>query len=156
MIGTENEMQRSEQGRLRLRRVALLCAVILSAAFCAGTLAITSWDHFGPPSWRPRIAGEHLIFDFGERRVGETVHHEFTLSNVGGEELVITKATATCGCVTPLISEARIPPGYAIQLPVQISLDRADEKMQKQLFIESNDPVRGKLVLSIVGRVVAN
>lgn len=50
-------------------------------------------------------------FDFGKIKQGEKVTHEFKFTNKGSEPLIISSATATCGCTVPEYPKEPIAPG---------------------------------------------
>ncbi len=135
---------------------AIRSLIVLSAIVYLASVMVPLWHQVGPPSWVPRIRCDDTEFDVGQRRVGDKIAHEFVLHNTGDRDLVISNVMAKCGCITPVVSEAEIPPGFSLKLPVTISLDLPDENLRKQLAIESNDPVVPLLVLEISGRVGAN
>ncbi|RZL16906.1 MAG: DUF1573 domain-containing protein [Pedobacter sp.] len=51
------------------------------------------------------------VFEFGEVNEGEQVEHEFKFENTGKTPLIITNATATCGCTIPEWPKEPIKPG---------------------------------------------
>jgi hypothetical protein len=57
------------------------------------------------------ISFESGMYNFGKISQGEKVNHEFKFKNTGKSPLIITNATATCGCTTPDIPKAPIKPG---------------------------------------------
>jgi uncharacterized cupredoxin-like copper-binding protein len=57
------------------------------------------------------ISFESGMYNFGKINQGEKVNHEFKFKNTGKSPLIITNATATCGCTTPDIPKAPVKPG---------------------------------------------
>ena len=53
------------------------------------------------PSLRPSIRFDSTALDWGEMTAGDKRDFKFTFTNTGDADLVITKATATCGCTVP-------------------------------------------------------
>jgi len=53
---------------------------------------------------------ESDTFNFGKIKQGETVSHEYKFKNVGKEPLLISDASATCGCTKPSFSKDPIKP----------------------------------------------
>lgn len=49
--------------------------------------------------------------EFGKIQQGKPVTHEFVFTNTGNAPVVISNATATCGCTTPEWSKEPILPG---------------------------------------------
>ncbi|SOD14713.1 DUF1573 domain-containing protein [Pedobacter xixiisoli] len=59
----------------------------------------------------PKVQVERAIYEFGEIKQGEKVNYEFKFKNVGKTPLIITNATATCGCTVPEYPSAPVKPG---------------------------------------------
>lgn len=59
----------------------------------------------------PKVQVEKAIYEFGEIKQGEKVSYEFKFKNVGKTPLIITNATATCGCTVPEYPTQPIKPG---------------------------------------------
>ncbi|GAB1463228.1 DUF1573 domain-containing protein [Pedobacter sp.] len=59
----------------------------------------------------PKVQVEKAIYDFGTIKQGEKVSYEFKFKNVGKTPLIITNATATCGCTVPEYPSQPIKPG---------------------------------------------
>ncbi len=49
-------------------------------------------------------------YDFGQITEGEKVNYEFTFTNIGTSPLIITDATATCGCTVPSYPKEPVAP----------------------------------------------
>lgn len=150
--GTSSRSQSGPGGVKRQRVVARL--VLLSVLFCVVSIGRSAWLEFGPPSHHPRIRVAYPELDFGERHVGETVEYEFELANSGSENLIISNVTASCRCIVAALGEATVPPQYRVRIPVRVSLDAASPLFQQQVIVESNDPIRPQIVLTISGRIV--
>ncbi len=50
-------------------------------------------------------------FDFGQITDGEKVSYDFKFTNIGKSPLIITSATATCGCTVPDYPKEPVAPG---------------------------------------------
>jgi hypothetical protein len=50
-------------------------------------------------------------FDFGNIPQGKPVTHVFTFTNTGKSPLILSQATASCGCTTPTWSKEPVAPG---------------------------------------------
>ena len=66
----------------------------------------------------PKFKFNESEFDFGTITDGEKVSHTFRFTNVGNADLVITSATASCGCTVPKHSKEPIPPGKTGEIEV--------------------------------------
>jgi hypothetical protein len=59
----------------------------------------------------PAFKFEKEVFDFGEIKEGEKVSHDFKFKNIGNAPLIISSATATCGCTIPEYPTEPLAPG---------------------------------------------
>lgn len=57
------------------------------------------------------LSFEKESFDFGKIKQGEKVHYDFKFKNTGKSPLIISNATATCGCTIPEPPTDPIKPG---------------------------------------------
>ncbi len=59
----------------------------------------------------PVFKFEKESYDFGQITDGEKVSYDFKFTNVGKTPLIVTSATATCGCTVPDYPKEPIAPG---------------------------------------------
>ena len=59
----------------------------------------------------PIIKFEKEMYAFGKITEGEKVHYDFKFTNTGKSPLIISSATATCGCTIPEPPKEPINPG---------------------------------------------
>lgn len=59
----------------------------------------------------PVIKFEEELYDFGVIEEGASVKYEFKFKNTGKTPLIISNATATCGCTVPEYPTKPIKPG---------------------------------------------
>lgn len=59
----------------------------------------------------PVMRFEQGMYNFGKIVQGESVHYEFKFKNTGKSPLIVTNATATCGCTIPEKPNEPIKPG---------------------------------------------
>ena len=59
----------------------------------------------------PVIKFEEELYDFGKIDEGTSVKYEFKFKNTGKTPLIISNATATCGCTVPEYPTKPIKPG---------------------------------------------
>ncbi len=87
---------------------------------------------------QPVIHFTSLEHDFGTIREGEKVGWYFKYHNTGNADLVITNATASCGCTVPEFSREPLPPGG--EGTIRVVFDSAGRQGQqiKTVTIESN------------------
>lgn len=63
------------------------------------------------PENAPVIKFEKEMHAFGKIVEGEKIHYQFKFKNTGKSPLIITNATATCGCTVPEVPKEPINPG---------------------------------------------
>ena len=57
------------------------------------------------------ISFKEINHDFGKINQGAKVTHEFEFTNTGTAPLIISNASASCGCTVPEYSKAPVAPG---------------------------------------------
>jgi hypothetical protein len=100
----------------------------------------------------PKIKFEKLIYDFGVIKAGEKVQYVFKFKNEGKTPLIITNATATCGCTEPEYPAEPIKPGAEGTIKVTFDSTGKEGMQDKQITLTTNaNPESEKLHL--VGEV---
>ena len=77
-------------------------------------------------------------FNFGTFKQGESVTHEFTFSNDGKEDLIITHAQGSCGCTVPLYPKEPIKKGATGAIKVTFNSAGKMGMQDKTVTITSN------------------
>ena len=96
----------------------------------------------------PKIKFEKEIYDFGVIEQGEKVSYDFKFTNTGKSPLIITDATATCGCTVPDYPKTPILPGEGGTIKVVFDSSGKLGMQDKQVTLVSNaDPAPEKLHL---------
>lgn len=90
------------------------------------------------PADAPVIVFERDIFDFGKIEQGEKVVHEFKFKNTGKSPLIISNATATCGCTIPQIPGEPILPGKDGKINVVFNSEGKMGMQDKVITVTSN------------------
>jgi len=54
---------------------------------------------------------DSVSFGFGKIKLGDTIVHAFRFRNIGQKPLIITDASASCGCTVASYNKLPIPPG---------------------------------------------
>ena len=94
--------------------------------------------------------------DFGtiqEKDGDVTAKFEFT--NTGDSPLLITRATATCGCTTPEHPKKPLRPGEKGEIVVTYHAKGRPGPFDKSIYVYSNDAKNEKVLLTITGNVVS-
>ena len=85
--------------------------------------------------------------NFGEIYDGDVVSHIFTFTNTGKAPLIISKATASCGCTVPSWPKQPIAPGGKGQIQVQFDSSNKPGIQNKVITITSNTETKVKKLL---------
>ncbi len=92
-------------------------------------------------------------FDFGQITDGEKVSHDFKFTNIGKSPLIITSATATCGCTVPDYPKEPIAPGA--EGIIRVVFDSSGKPgMQNKVVTITANTVPEITQLNILGNVV--
>lgn len=91
------------------------------------------------PKTPPRMLLSAEELDFGMVKPNEKPTQVFTIRNEGDEDLLIERVRTSCGCVKVSISTKRIQPGKSAELEVTFDTTGYDGKVNKDIFITSND-----------------
>lgn len=92
-------------------------------------------------------------FDFGEITDGEKVSYDFKFTNIGKSPLIITSATATCGCTVPEYPKEPVAPGEEGILRVVFDSSGKLGMQNKVITITANT-VPETTQINILGNVV--
>jgi len=86
----------------------------------------------------PIIVFEKEKFDFEKIDQGEKVTHEFKFKNTGKSPLIISNATATCGCTVPVVPTEPILPGKEGVIKVVFNSEGKEGMQDKVITVNSN------------------
>ena len=86
----------------------------------------------------PKFKFEKDVFDFGVIQEGETVQTTYKFKNTGKTPLIITEATATCGCTVPEYPKTPIKPGEEGEIKVVFNSQGRLGMQDKVVTIKSN------------------
>jgi len=93
--------------------------------------------------------------DFGKVRVGKTVTDKFTLTNQGDAPLVIKALQTSCGCTKAVPESREVPPlGHTGITGFLDTTGMRAGRVAKAIFVESNDPKRPRVKLTLFADVV--
>lgn len=90
--------------------------------------------------------------DFGRVGAGEKVGCIFSYSNTGDADLVITSASASCGCTVPKYSRKPVPPGGSGTIEVVFDTSGREGMQTKTVVIQSNAE-NNLVILRIIAEV---
>ncbi len=105
-----------------------------------------------PPAGVPEIEFETNIHDFGTVKEGEIVSYTFKYRNSAGGKLLITSASASCGCTVPKYSKEALAPGESGGIEVVFDTRGRQGLQEKTIAIRSNTEV-SRTILRITANV---
>jgi len=113
--------------------------------------ALTSTTHFKDSTTVQVIDS---VYDFGKVTDGEKVTYNYRFRNTGNKALIISSATASCGCTVPEKPEEPIKPGETGSLKVVFNSEGRVGPTHKEVTVISNAYPRFP-VLQLKGEVIS-
>lgn len=104
------------------------------------------------PASAPKMKFENESHDFGKITQGDVVHYDFKFTNTGKSPLIITNATATCGCTTPEYPHDPIKPGSTGVIKVTFNSAGKKGLQDKQITVTANTSPADNMV-HLIGEV---
>jgi len=132
------KMKRRMKGTRGFVLVLLTGALVVAAA---GTAAQRGKTKSGP-----RMEIEPEEHDFGDVRQDQELVHEFTVSNVGTEDLEIQRIATSCGCTAAIAASRVVKPGGTTTLRVTLETRKYKGVINRSISVASNDPARVRTV----------
>lgn len=102
----------------------------------------------------PVFKFEKDAYDFGQIVEGEKVSYDFKFKNIGKSPMIISSATATCGCTVPEYPKEPVAPGESGVLHVIFNSAGKTGMQHKVISITANT-IPSVTELSILGDVLA-
>lgn len=147
-----------------MKRIFFTAAIALSVLMSAcnsdkkvssgGSDSVSSADGAIDPKDAPVIKFAKNNYDFGKISEGEKVTHEFKFTNEGKSPLIISNATASCGCTVPEFPHAPIPVGGEGIIKVVFD-SKGKAGMQHKVVTVTSNAVPNSVEVYIVGEVEA-
>lgn len=98
----------------------------------------------------PIMSFEKKTWDFGSIIDGEVVEHTFRFTNTGNKDLVISSASASCGCTIPNWPKEPIAPGDKGEIKVKFNSSGKKDMVTKDITILANtNPVKTILQIKV-------
>jgi hypothetical protein len=91
-----------------------------------------------PSGPAPAFKWAEETFDFGTIKEGEIAEHTFKFTNVGEAPLIISNASASCGCTVPSYSKDPIPVGGTGEILVKFNSSNKPGVQNKTVSITAN------------------
>jgi hypothetical protein len=86
----------------------------------------------------PIIEFDKSEFDFGTINEGDVVDGTFKVANKGKTDLIITNATASCGCTVPEWPKEAIKPGDSAEIKFSFNSRGKTGKQSKTITLQTN------------------
>jgi len=91
-----------------------------------------------PDSEKPVLKFKEPGFKFGKANEGEEVTHQFAFINEGKSDLLISYASASCGCTVPEWPKEPIAPGETGVIKATFNTDGKPGHQNKKIVITAN------------------
>lgn len=101
----------------------------------------------------PKITFAEPVFEFGRLLSGSILKHEFTFTNTGNAELIISNVVPACGCTSLSEWTKSIPPGGKGIIPLQFNSAGMLGPVNRSVAVYSNDPAQPATVVTVNGIV---
>jgi uncharacterized protein (DUF58 family) len=86
----------------------------------------------------PEMEFDEKEHDFGTVEEGEVVEHTFTFTNTGEAPLIVSDASASCGCTVPTWTKEAIAPGETGEMLVKFNTRGKPNQQMKAVRIVAN------------------
>lgn len=93
------------------------------------------------------------VYDFGKIQEGQKVSYDFEFVNEGKSPLIISDASATCGCTVPEVPKEPILPGKEGKIRVVFNSAGKNGLQDKPVTITANT-VPAETIVRIIGEIV--
>ena len=101
----------------------------------------------------PVIKFKTDVYDFGKIQEGQKVSYDFEFVNEGKSPLIISDASATCGCTVPEVPKEPILPGKEGKIRVVFNSAGKSGLQDKAVTVRANT-VPAETVVRLIGEIV--
>lgn len=116
----------------------LIIAAALASASCGRSSTGAGQNVPSDTSGTAIITFASPDHDFGKVGAGEKVGCIFSYTNTGDADLVITSASASCGCTVPKYDRKPVPPGGSGTIEVVFDTSGREGVQTKTVVVQSN------------------
>ena len=104
---------------------------------------------------RPRVVVENgEDHDFGVMEFEDTLQHTFFIRNLTDSPLTLRIVEKTCKCTIGKLPDQAIPPGELGEVELQWTAKQFESQFRQSATLETSDPVRSVITLSVHGRIL--
>ena len=134
--------------------LCLFTAATLAACNQSSSTTTTTTTAAAPNAANaPVMKFEFDTHDFGKLKQGDKTTYEFKFTNTGKSPLVITNATATCGCTTPEWPHTPVKPGDSGTIKVTFNSTGKSGLQDKLVSVIANT-VPERTSVHLIGEVL--
>lgn len=103
---------------------------------------------------QPKLSIHKTKIDLGTIYQGEIKHVNLIVTNTGNQPLIISNIQTSCGCTSAKTSVPTLAPGSSDTIDVSFNSTGFDGKIIKTVTIQSNDPTKTFIDVTLTGTVV--
>lgn len=129
----------------------LVTAVLLTGS-CARNTPGAVKDMMSDTTGTALLTFRATDHDFGKVKAGEKVGCIFSYTNTGDADLVISSASASCGCTVPRFDKKPVPPGGTGTIEVIFDTSGREGVQTKTVVVQSNAE-NNLVILRIIAEV---
>ncbi|MHC1731763.1 MAG: DUF1573 domain-containing protein [Bacteroidales bacterium] len=118
--------------------MAFIIAAALITGACGRSQQRTEKNQLSDTTGTAMITFNNPEHDFGKVKAGEKVGCIFTYTNTGDADMVITSASASCGCTVPKYDKRPVPPGGSGTIEVVFDTAGREGIQTKTVVVQSN------------------
>lgn len=145
--------------------LASILGVAAGAGIAAWRIAVAPWDGdpggtragtpaATPPSGpAPKVVVDQEEYEFGLLDITAKGKHDFLFTNRGQGTLELKAGETSCGCTVSEIKDGGIAPGESGKVTVTWRADKGEGPFRQTATIETNDPLRPRVTLTVSGRI---
>ena len=125
---------------MTMNKTRVVIASVLAVTVTCVTATGTSVAEKSKPG--PVMEIEPKEHDFGGVKQDQKLVHEFTVNNVGTEDLEIRRISTSCGCTAAILADRIVKPGESTTLEVVLETRKYKGVIDKSVSVASNDRER--------------
>lgn len=96
---------------------------------------------------------DKTVHDFGDIKQGDKVTAVFTITNIGGDNLIIYKVKPSCGCTLSELEKKVLLPGESGKLTLTFDSAGKDGIQEKHINLYCSDPKNFNPVITIKAKI---
>ncbi|MCU0458529.1 MAG: DUF1573 domain-containing protein [Bacteroidales bacterium] len=129
-----------------------LVTMVLLTGACGRNTAGAVKDNLTDTTGTALLTFRTTDHEFGKVKAGEKVGCIFSFSNTGDADLVITSASASCGCTVPRFDKKPVAPGGSGTIEVVFDTSGREGVQTKTVVVQSNAE-NNLVILRIIAEV---